>query len=329
MGCLTLPPDINARFFILFGLALGALFGFVFSQWMPMEPALISVLYSPLACAIIILGFFVPQFGLGVMLNRPNTSREIYFGLFVIPITYTISAAQITKFNFFSALLVAEVPALTLFIASYYFFSPLVTFFVGFDTRELSEEKIPVQSMFGFEIQRSTEINRGPIEKKEELNILARILNGLGLATLIHNEKDNNGLIICRKDKLYLGIAYEFRIQGLAMTFIPFTIVHDRVRKTEDLDKIFDLKAQITGMLYSWLQKKLILMFNEISPNYCLGSKNVSEGLGPLKKPLIVYLRESVGSFPKNHPYRFALLISGFVIIINVTLLISGKLVLV
>lgn len=277
--------------------------------------------------AIAILSFFVLQYGLGVSLNRPSTSREIYFGLFIIPITYTISVVPITSPNFLQALVAVEVPSLILFIASFYFFSPFISFFVGFDTKALNDEKIPTETMFGFDIQHSTDIRKKPAESEKDQKILDRIVQGMELSILIQYEDDSNGLMICRKEKLNIGIFYEFKLQSLVLTFIPFRIVNDKVEKVEDLEAILNLKAQITGMLYAWLQKKLILMFNEIPPNLKLGFEKVSEGLGPIRKPLIPYLKETVVSFPKNHPYRFALLISGFVIIINITLFILGKLV--
>jgi len=124
-----------------------------------------------------------------------------------------------------------------------------------------------------------------------------------------------------------MGIFFESKDQVLTATFVPFRMVNDTVKKVEDMDTIVDLKAQISGMLYVWMHNKLVLRFNELLPNVELGFGKVSEGLGPLEKPLTVHLRESVVSFPKNHPYRLALLTTGSVIIVNVMLFILGRLV--
>ncbi len=149
----------------------------------------------------------------------------------------------------------------------------------------------------------------------------------MGFTISLNDMKDKNGLIICQKEKLHLGIFCEFKNRILTATFIPFRIVNDTVKKVEDLDAILDFKAQINGMLYAWMQNNLISRFNEAPPNFKLGFKKLSAGLGPLKKPFIVHTRETMISFPKNHPYQLALLTTGSVIIINVILFILGKLV--
>ena len=316
-----MPQEIHTRFFAVFGLLLGSLYGFIFSVWTPLRTAIITDLYNPVMWAIAVLSFFVLQYGLGVLLNKPSISKEIYFGVFVIPITYTASVLTISIPNFLRTVVAVEVPALVLFIASFYIVSPFVAFFAGFDTKALDDAKIPAETVFSFDIQHST------VEGGGHLKLLTRMVHGMGFITSLKDIKDNNGLIICRKEKLHIGIFYEFKDRVLTATFIPFRIVNDTVKKFEDLDVILDLKAQISGMLYAWMQNNLILRFNEVPPNLILGFKKVSEGLGPLKTPLIVHIRETVVSFPRNHPYQFALLITGFVIIVNIMLLILGKLV--
>ena len=316
-----MPEEIHARFFAVLGLLLGALYGFIFSVWTPPRTAIIADLYNPVMWAIAILSFFVLQYGLGVLLNKPSISREIYFGVFLIPITYTASVLTISIPNFLRTLVAVEVPALVLFIASFYIVSPFVAFFAGFDTKALNDAKIPAKTVFSFDIQHST------VEGGEDLKLLTRMVHGMGLTISHKNIRDNNGLIICRKEKLHIGIFYEFKDRILTATYIPFIIKNDTVKKVEDFDAILDFKAQISGMLYAWMQNKLILRFNEVPPNLKLGFKKVSEGLGPLKTSLIVHIRETIVSFPKNHPYHLALLTTGFVIIVNVMLFILGKLV--
>jgi len=316
-----MPEEIHARFFAVFGFLLGALYGFIFSVWTPTRTAIITDLYNPVMWAMGILSFFVLQYGLGVLLSKPSTSREIYFGVFLIPITYTASVMTISIPDFFGTLIAVEVPALVLFIALFYVVSPFVAFFAGYDTKALDDAKIPAETVFSFDIHHST------AKGGEGLKLLTRIVRGMGLTISLKNMKEDNGLIICRKEKLHIGIFYEFTDRVLTATFIPFRIVNDTVKKVGDSDAILDFKAQISGMLYAWMQNKLILGFNEIPPNLELGFKKVSEGLGPLKTPLVVHLRETIVSFPKNHPYRLALLTSGFVVIVNVMLFILGKLV--
>jgi hypothetical protein len=291
----------------------------------PIRTAIIVDLYNPVMWAIVILSFFVLQYGLGVLLNKPNMSREIYFGVFLIPITYTASMVTFSIPDFFRTLFAVEVPALVLFIASFYVVSPFLSFFVGYDTKALDEAKIPVETVFSFDIQHSTEFRT--VERKESLKLLTRIVHGMGLTIFVKDVKDNNGLFICRKEKLHIGIFFEFKDRGLTVTFIPFRIMNDMVEKVEDLDIILDFKAQVSGMLYARIQNGLISGFNEILPNLELGFKKVSEGLGPLEKSLIVHTREAIVSFPEGHPYKLALLTSGFVIIVNIMLFIFGKIV--
>ena len=322
-----MTKEIHTRFFVFLGLLLGALHGFIFSVVTPTRTAIIIDFYNPVMWAIVILSFFVLQYGLGVLLNKPSMSREIYFGVFLIPITYTASMVTISIPNFFRTLIAVEVPALVLFIASFYVVSPFISFFVGFDTKALDDAKIPAETVFSFAIQHPTEFGKRTVERGEGLKLLTRIVRGMGLTILIKDVKDNNGLFICRKEKLHIGIFYEFKDRGLTATFVPFRIVNDTVKKVEDLDAILDFKAQISGMLYAWIQNGLISGFNEILSNLELGFKKVSEGLGPLKKSLIVHLREAIVSFPKNHPYKLALLTSGFVIIVNIMLFILGKII--
>jgi len=316
-----MPQEIHSRFFVVFGLSLGALYGLILSVWMPSRTATISDLYNPVMWAIVILGFFVLQYGLGVLLSKPSMSREIYFGLFIIPITYTASVLTVSVPNFLRTFVAVEIPALVLFMASFYIVSPFLAFFTGFDTRALDEAKIPAETVFSFGIQHST------VEGNKNLKLVTRIVHGMGLTVSLNDIKDDNGLIICRKEKLHLGIFCEFKNRILTATFIPFRIVNDAVKQVDDLDSILDFKAQVSGMLYAWMQNNLILRFNEIPPNLKLGFKKVSEGLGPLKTPFIVHTRETIVSFPKNHPYQLALLTTGFVIIANVMLFILGKLV--
>jgi hypothetical protein len=320
-----LIKEIHTRFFVFLGLLLGALYGFIFSVVTPIRTAIIVDLYNPVMWAIVILSFFVLQYGLGVLLNKPNMSREIYFGVFLIPITYTASMVTFSIPDFFRTLFAVEVPTLVLFIASFYVVSPFLSFFVGYDTKSLDEAKIPVETVFSFDIQYSTESRM--VERGESLKLLTRIVHGIGLTIFIKDVKDNNGLFICRKEKLHIGIFYEFKDQGLTVTFIPFRIMNDMVEKVEDLDVILDFKAQVSGMLYARIQNGLISGFNEILPNLELGFKKVSEGLGPLKKSLIVHTREAIVSFPEDHPYKLALLTSGFVIIVNIMLFIFGRIV--
>jgi len=305
----------------VFGLLLGALCGFILSVWTPPRSATIADLYNPVMWAIVILSFFVLQYGLGVMLNKPSTSKEIYSGLFVIPITYAASALTISIPNFLRTFVAFEIPALVLFMASFYIVSPFLAFFTGLDTKTLDDEKIPTETVFSFDIQHST--NQG----KENIKLVTRIVHGMGFTTSLNDIKEKNGLIICRKDNLHLGILCEFKNRILTATFISFTIVNDTVRKVDDLDAILDFKAQISGMLYAWMQNNLISRFNEVPPNIKLGFKRLSEGLGPSKKPFMVHTRETIVSFPKNHPYQLALLTTGSVIIFNVMLFILGKLV--
>ena len=322
--------EIHTRFFVFLGLLLGALYGFIFSVVTPIRTAIIVDLYNPVMWAIVVLSFFVLQYGLGVLLNKPNMSREIYFGVFLIPITYTASMVTFSIPDFFRTLFAVEVPALVLFIASFYVVSPFLSFFVGYDTKVLDEAKIPVETVFSFDIQhsaraRSTEFRT--VDRGESLKLLTRIVHGMGLTIFIKDVKDNNGLFICRKEKLHIGIFFEFKDRGLTVTFIPFRIMNDMVEKVEDLDIILDFKAQVSGMLYARIQNGLISGFNEILPNLELGFKKVSEGLGPLEKSLIVHTREAIVSFPEGHPYKLALLTSGFVIIVNIMLFIFGKIV--
>ena len=319
--------EVHIRFFVFLGLLLGALYGFIFSVVTPVRTAIIVDLYNPVMWAIVILSFFVLQVGLGVLLNKPTMSREIYFGVFLIPITYTASMVTFSIPDFFRTLIAVEVPALVLFIASFYVVSPFLSFFVGYDTKALDEAKIPVETVFSFHIQHPTEFRKRTAKSGEDLKLLTRIVHGMGLTILIKDAKDNNGLFICRKEKLHIGIFYEFKDRGLTVTFIPFRIMNDTVKKVEDLDVILDFKAQISGMLYARIQNGLISGFNEILPNPELGFEKLSEGLGPSKKSLIVHLREAIVSFPKNHPYKLALLTSGFVIIVNIMLFILEKIV--
>lgn len=312
-----MPERINARFFAFFGVILGILYGLIFSVWNPPRTAIITDLYDPVMWAIAILSFFILQFGFAVILKRPNATREIYFGMFLIPIIYTASVATTSIPDFLRTLMAVEVPVLVLFLASFYFVSPFVAFFAGLDTEALDDAEIPAETIFSFDIQHSM----------GDLKLLRRIVNGMGFTILRKNIKDDNGLIICRKEKLHMGIFHESKDQVLRATFVPFTIANDKVKEVKDADTILDFKAQISGMLYAWLQNKLVLRFNETLPNVELGLKNVSKGLGPLEKSLPVYLRDSVVSFPKNHPYRLALLTTGFVIITNIMLFILGKLV--
>jgi len=316
-----MPQEIHPRFFVVFGLLLGALYGFILNVWTPSRTATITDLYNPVMWAIVILSFFVLQYGLGVLLNKPSMSREIYIGVFLIPIIYTASVLTISIPNFLRTFVAVEVPALVLFMASFYIVSPFLAFFTGFDTKALDDAKIPAETVFSFDIQHST------VKGREGLKLITRMVQGMGLTISLKDIKDNNGLIICRKEKLHLGIFCEFKNRILTAMFIPFRIVNDTVKKVEDLDTILDFKAQVSGMLYAWMQNNLILRFNEIPPNLKLGFKKVSEGLGPLKTPFIVHVRETMVSFPKNHPYQLALLTTGFVIIVNVMLFILGKLV--
>lgn len=318
-----MPEEIHLRFFAILGLALGALYGFIFTIWNPPRTAIITDLYDPIMWAIAILSFFVLQYGLAVLLKKPYTTREIYFGLFLVPITYTASAITISIPNFLRTLIAVEVPALVLFMASFYFVSPFVAFFIGVETKELDDATIPAETVFSFDIEHSM----------DHLRLLTRIVNGIGLNVYHENIRDNSGLILCKKEKLHMGIFFEctrpstHKGKVLTATFIPFRIVNDTVKKVENIDSIFDFKAQISGMLYAWMQNTLVLRFNEILPNVELGFKKVSEGLGPLEKPLMVHIKEAVTSFPKNHPYRLALLTTGFVILVNVMLFILGRLV--
>jgi len=316
-----MPHKVHPRFFAIFGLLLGALYGLILSVWAPSNTASISDLYNPEMWAMIILSFFVLQYGLGVLLNKPVMSREIYFGIFLIPITYTGTVASISIPNFFRTFVAFEVPALVLFMASFYIVSPFLAFFTGFDTKVLDDAEIPAETLFSFDIQHST------INEIEDLKLVARMVHGMGFAMSLKNITDNEGLIICRKEKMHLGIFCELKDQMLKATFVPFKIVNDRVEKVEDIEEILDFKAQISGMLYAWMQNNLILRFNEISPNLERGFEKVSEGLGPSKTPFHVHIRETIGSFPKNHPYQLAFLTTGFVAIVNVMLFILGKLV--
>lgn len=316
-----MPQKIHPRFFTVFGLLLGALYGFILSVWTPPGTATITDLYNPLMWAIAILSFFVLQYSLGVLLNKPSMSKEIYSGLFVIPITYTAPLLTVSIPNFLRTFVAFEIPALVLFMTSFYIVSPFLAFFTGLDTKALDDEKIPTETVFSFDIQHST------FKGKDNIKLVTRIVHGMGFTISLNDIKDKNGLVICRKDKLHLGIFCEFKNRILTVTFIPFTIENDTVKKVEDLDAILDFKAQIGGMLYAWMQNNLILRFNEAPPNLNLGFKKVSEGLGPLKKPFIVHTRETIVSFPKNHPYQLALLTTGSVIIVNVMLFILGKLV--
>ncbi|UCD26869.1 MAG: hypothetical protein JSV75_01735 [Candidatus Bathyarchaeota archaeon] len=312
-----MPEKIHTRFFAVLGLVLGALYGFIFSVWKPLRTAIIVDLYDPVMWAIAILSFFVLQFGLAVTLRKPNTTREIYFGMFLIPITYTASVVTLSIPDFLRTLIAVEVPALVLFLTSFYFVSPFVAFFAGVDTKVLDNAEIPAETIFSFVIQHS----------RDNLNLLKRIVNGIGLTISLNNNDEGNGLIICRKEKLHMGIFFESKDQVLTATFVPFQMANDTVKKVEDLDTIIDLKAQISGMLYVWMHNKIVWRFNELLPNVELVFGKVSKGLGPLEKPLTVHLRESVVSFPKNHPYRLALLTTGIVIIINIMLFILGRLV--
>lgn len=316
-----MPHEVHPRFFAIFGLLLGALYGLILSVWAPSRTASINDLYNPVMWAMIILSFFVLQYGLGVLLNKPIMSREIYFGIFLIPITYTATVASISIPNFFRTFVAFEVPALVLFMTSFYIVSPFLAFFTGFDTKALDDAKIPAETVFSFDIQHST------INETEDLKLVARMVHGMGFTISLKNIADNEGLIICRKEKMYLGIFCELKDQILRATFVPFKLANDTVEKVQDIEEILDFKAQISGMLYAWMQNNLILRFNEISPNLELGFKKVSEGLGPSKTPFNAHIRDTIGSFPKNHPYQLALLTTGFVAIVNVMLFILGKLV--
>jgi hypothetical protein len=235
--------------------------------------------------------------------------------------TYTASMLAISLPNFLHTLVAVEVPALILFITSFYIVSPFVSFFTGFDTKALDHAKIPVDTAFSFDIQPS------PAQRGMNLKLLRRIVQGLGLTVSLEDANESSGLIICRKEKLHLGIVYEFSDQILKAVFVPFEIVNDTVKKVEDPDITLDMKAQIGGILYAWMQSDLILRFNEVLPDINQGFEKVSEGLGPLKTPLTTHIRKTITAFPKNHPYQLALLVTSLVIIANVTLFILGKLV--
>lgn len=316
-----MPREIHSRFFVVLGVLLGALYGFIFSLWTPPRTATIADLYNPVIWAIAILSFFVLQYGLGVLLNKPNKSREIYFGVFLIPITYTISVLTFSIPNFLSIFVAVEIPTLVLFITSFYFVSPFVAFFAGFDTEALDEAKITAETVFSFDIRPSTE------KEGKTLTLLTRIVRGMGLEISLKNTKDSTGLIICQNSKLHIGIFYEFNDEILTATFVPFEVVNDTVKPVEDLEIILDLKAQINGMLYAWMQDNLILRFNEIPPHLELGLERVSEGLGPVKTSITDHIKETIVSFPRNHPYQLAILTTGSVIIVNVMLLVLGKIV--
>ncbi len=316
-----MPEEIHVHFFAMLGLALGALYGLIFTIWNPPRTATITDLYDPVMWAIAILSFFVLQYGLAVILKKPYTTREIYFGLFLVPFTYTASAIAISIPDFLRTLLAVEVPALVLFMASFYFVSPFVAFFAGVDTKAFDEAEIPAETVFSFDIEHSM----------DHLRLLTRIVNGMGLNVLLEKISDQSGLILCKKEKLHMGIFFECTRTGthkgrvLTTTFIPFRIENDTVKKVEDMEAISDFKAQISGMLYAWMQNTIVLRFNDFLPNVELGFKKVAEGLGPLEKPLLVHIKEAVASFPKNHPYRLALLTTGFVILVNVMLFILGR----
>jgi len=251
-----MPREIHSRFFVVLGVLLGALYGFIFSLWTPPRTAIISDLYNPVIWAIAILSFFVLQYGLGVLLNKPNKSREIYFGVFLIPITYTISVLTFSIPSFLTMFVAVEIPTLVLFITSFYFVSPFVAFFAGFDTKALDEAKINAETVFSFDIRPSIK------KEGEHLRLLTRIVRGMGLEISLKNAKDGNGLIVCQNSKLHIGIFYEFNDGILTATFVPFQVVNDTVKPVEDLEVILDLKAQINGMLYAWMQDNLILHIN-------------------------------------------------------------------
>lgn len=165
-------------------------------------------------------------------------------------------------------------------------------------------------------------------EEETPTKLIKRIRKATGFTPFRSSPmKEKCGAFIYTKNGVYKGTFYDIKKSTLIITFALFKITNDTIREFDNRDEVLDLKAQIDGILTSWTQRKIIGEFEEIRPNLKRTPKELEEistVLGRLRIP-IPNLIESTKSFPKDHPYQFALLMALIPVIASVILFLLGK----
>jgi len=308
------PREFNKWFFRVFGTILGVLIGFLLILWNPdATDALNEFFFYRHSPFVLFLFYFACQFAFAVPFKKPDQSKSIYVGMLSIPIVYALGMHYPMEdvigrlFYFLGQTLLFEIPIVIAFglgiVAS-----QLVWFFVGLNTYDLDNKKLPPETVFGYEIEY-------PIER-DKPEIIAKIVSGTGFAVQRQSRASGkgNGWIISEKKRLGLGVSYETKENIVRIVFVLYEVVNDMITKVKDLEVALDFKAQIIGLLNNWVERKKIKRYSEMNTTTNIESNlaSISEGLGPWSLFSIDDIKQTISSYPGKHPLLFALLATIF-----------------
>jgi hypothetical protein len=312
--------------FLFLGVIFGALFGFIYSLVMPLVVNKFADLFTSVNIyGIIILAFLILQYILGIILRRPYKSRNLNWGLLIIPITWfyplllPVSLDSLLEYLVFVILF--EVPMLLLLLIAIIITSQFLPFLAGYNTHVLDCNRLPSEAIFSYDLK----LPQNERIEEETQKLIDRILNATGFRVYRKSLTNQpSGWVLCEKEETDQGLFYETAETSLKITSFFFSIANDTVKIQSDREKILDSKAQIFGLLDDWVKRNVISGFKQSEPNIRVGLEQISRGLGPLRIPRerIWY---TIKGYPKAHPFQFALLTTLIQILVTVALFLLSR----
>lgn len=310
------PPSYT---FLLFGILLGALLGFIYSSWLPPnvsvdKPYVFLIQFT----GITTLVFLLLQYILGVMLKRPYESRKIYWGLLIIPVTwfYSILLPETSSlYVYIGTVIIFEIPMLFLYLieTGLSIFLPLL---VGYDTYILDSDRVPSETFFGYEL----ELLKREENNKALVRLIERMLSATGFRIYRRDtENQDHGWVLSKKSDTYQSICYETNKQSSKIIFFFFNVNNDTINVPKTYDEILDLHSQVAGLLNDWKDRGVISASKTIELSISKYLEQISSGVGPLKIHM-AKIGETIKGYPRAHPFQFAFFITLLEILVSVVL---------
>jgi len=287
-----LSRDVAPSYFTLSGIILGIIMGIVFNLLAIFKNSPENFLATQFLAGFI---FFLFQILLGVPLHKPQVSKNVYYGLLVIPATYSIlEIISLTATTQNMILLQQSILNVMLniligwaiidfFIIFYPFWmlSGIIWYLTGYDTTKLNE-----------------------IER-------------LGYVLCLQKNTDRRLFMTNLEDRLLIDslkknmkIIYSNQNGNLKVCFFLYNLRDDTITKFNDNEKLMDFKAEVEGLLNRWKQKGIIKSYTETSQFPEISKLYSIFGRRKIRLYSKQEIKLKIVSFPKEHPALFALTIA-------------------
>jgi hypothetical protein len=303
--------------FIIIGAILGALIGIYVKSIVPRSTMTIdsttgaitttsfwSFLFNIETLSGLILGFFIIELVLAMILNKPRRVLGITFGFLVIPwiwgaiadYPYAVNIwGKLGLYLFFSFANFAAIGlpwGITALVSLV-----LIPYLVGIDTSAMAD---------GTLLKQAFSIN---LEVRESLNsdFVDIIADRMGFTRTRTEDSDTKKLSYYLKDSLRMSVLQTVEKNTARLVFDYYAVSDDTVKNYENPEEIPDYTSQVKALIAQRTPEQ-VLNSSESTPAL-EDLKQMAEGLCLRKLPARDQIKRVSREFPKNHPNWFSLIV--------------------